>query len=416
MMQKTECPRCQSNNVRVLRVEKGKRLVITSCRCDDCKKMFHITEKAREKRKNHIIFFSGGLSSFSAADWVKTNYPEDNIVLYFTDTLWENEDLYRFINEASDKLKLPLLTHSKGINPLELMFEKKLVFNSMIGDCSKELKVKVAKEYLTKGIVPPIEYWRNKHYLKDEDFTTDATLYFGIGFEEVHREPAIRKNWKPFQVEMPLIENHIDNQTVIKKYDIRQPVLYDMGFSHNNCNARCVKAGQGHYRNLLKQMPKVFHEIMRQEYHIKMYVSAYRYITNDEVPEEDIIPKHVQERMLKELDDAYRDYFYGRAEKPKMYIHPSASAAEKYFEIQQYAFMKKSVNGETKPYPIRELFYDVAGKPFPSYGVKLGEPSQIDIFDFLNSKPEVDIFDIGGCGCFTDACSIEEIPEAVETA
>lgn len=75
--------------------------------------------------QNHIIFFSGGKASFAVADWVQTNFPNDNIVLYFTDTLWEHKDLYRFIEEASDKLRLPLLNHSAGLNPLQLMFEKK---------------------------------------------------------------------------------------------------------------------------------------------------------------------------------------------------------------------------------------------------------------------------------------------------
>ena len=42
--------------------------------------------------RNHIIFFSGGKSSFAVADYVKEKYPEDNIVLYFTDTLWPDLD------------------------------------------------------------------------------------------------------------------------------------------------------------------------------------------------------------------------------------------------------------------------------------------------------------------------------------
>jgi hypothetical protein len=41
---------------------------------------------------NHIVFCSGGKSSFSVADWVRTNYPNDNVLLYFTDTMWEDED------------------------------------------------------------------------------------------------------------------------------------------------------------------------------------------------------------------------------------------------------------------------------------------------------------------------------------
>jgi hypothetical protein len=357
--------------------------------------------------KNHIIFFSGGKSSFSAADYVKTNFPDDNIVLYFTDTQWENDDLYRFIYQASDRLELPMLTHSLGLNPLELMFEKKLVFNSMIGDCSKILKIKVSNDFIRKGIKPSIEKWRNKQFLKADNFTENPILYYGIGFEEMHREGAIRKNWKPYQVEMPLIDNIIDNDEILKKYNLRQPVLYEQGFSHNNCNARCVKAGQGHYKNLYHKNPELFLEIMRQEHHMKMYVSAFRYITNDKVPKEDQIPKDVQELEISRLEDAYRDYFYGKADKPKLYIHPAVSAAPRYSEIQQYSFMKKSVDSEANPYPIRELYFDIVGKPFDTYGMKVGNDYQMDIFEFMEKKPDVDIFDVGGCGCFTDYSSCE---------
>lgn len=328
---------------------------------------------------NHIIFFSGGKASFSVADYVRTNYPNDNILLYFTDTLWEDEDLYRFINEASDKLKLPMLTHSMGLNPIELMFEKKLVFNSRLGDCSKVLKMKVARDFIKKGVKPKIERWRNKHFLKNEDIRTSATLYFGIGWEEMHRQGPIKKNWKPFKVEMPLIENVIDNDEVLKKYDIRQPRLYDYGFAHNNCKARCVKAGQGHYKLLKEKMPAVYKDILLKEYHMSYYVSAYRYIADTSVPEEEIFPEHVRESLLEELDDAYRDYFYGMREKPKLFIHPAHTASSKYSHIRKYSFMKKQENGEVRPMTIRD--FDLMLQQ---------EPQQLDMFD------------IGGCGCFVE--------------
>jgi hypothetical protein len=328
-----------------------------------------------EQQRNHIIFFSGGKASFAVADFVKTKFPDDNIVLYFTDTLWEHEDLYRFINEASDKLQLPLLTHSAGINPLQLMFEKKMVYNSMIGDCSKILKIKVGSDYLKRGIKPKVEKWRNAVFLKDRDFITGATLYFGIGFGEMHRQDPITKNWKPFYAVMPLIDNNIWIDEVLKKHEIRQPKLYDYGFSHNNCNARCVKAGQGHYKLFKEKRPEEFQKIMEQEFHLKIYVSAYRYITQTkDIPESEIIPEHVQEMMLAELDDAYRDYFYDRAEKPKFYVHPAGSATYEYMHIKQYSFMKK----DGKPYPIREFNSDT------------------------ENNDQIDMFDIGGCGCFVD--------------
>ncbi len=140
--------------------------------------------------KNHVIFFSGGIASFEVAHYVKTNFPKDNILLYFTDTLWEDEDLYRFIDEVSDKLKLPLLYHSKGINPIQLMFKEAAVYNSRIGRCSTVLKIEVAMNFLKRGIEPAIVKWRNKQFLKQEimplqdSFIDNTTLYFGIGWEK----------------------------------------------------------------------------------------------------------------------------------------------------------------------------------------------------------------------------------------
>lgn len=317
---------------------------------------------------NHIIFFSGGKASFAVADWVQTQYPEDNILLYFTDTLWEHEDLYRFIDEASDKLRLPMLTHSAGLNPVQLMFEKKLVFNSRIGDCSKLLKMRVARDFLMKGRGPAIEEWRNKEYLKNDDFITGASLYFGIGFDEMHRQDAIIRNWAPFRVQMPLIDHNIWVDKILLKHNIRQPKMYDYGFAHNNCNGRCVKAGQGHYRLLKERMPDVFQKIMEQEHHLWNCVSAYRYIKAAELPEE------VEEIELRRLDDAYRDYFYDRADRPKLYIHPSASATAEFMKVQRYSFMKR----EGAPYTIRDLHYEV------------------------ENDMQIDLFDIGGCGCFLE--------------
>lgn len=191
--------------------------------------------------RNHAVFFSGGKSSFTVAHLVKERYPEDNIFLYFTDTRWEDEDLYRFIYEGSDKLELPMLYHCYGLNPIQLMHKQRVVFNSRIGDCSKILKMGVAADYFRRGIEPETMKWYNQEYLKEpidplrEGFAENTTLYFGIGWDEAHRESAIKKNWQPFQVEMPLIEEVVDNAVILERYNIRQPRLYDLGFAHNNC-------------------------------------------------------------------------------------------------------------------------------------------------------------------------------------
>lgn len=314
-----------------------------------------IIDMNEQKLRNHIIFFSGGKSSFAAADYVKTNFPDGNILLYFTDTLIEDDDLYRFILEGSDKLELPLLIHSRGLTPAQLMVKQRFMANSRVGTCSKELKMKVSADYLKKGIVPEIEKWHNKHFLKHEDFISDATLYFGISFEEMHREQPIRENWKPFKVEMPLIENVIDNNETLKKYNIRQPRLYDMQFAHNNCKAKCVKAGQGHFKNLLKKDKTTFMELMEQEIVISEYI---RYTK--------------QSGLL-------RDYMYNDVWK-------FVTTGEKTYKIQHIIDTHKytknwNFGNRNRPYTFMK-------------NMSLNE---------LSKKPlQLDIFDIGGCGCFVD--------------
>lgn len=200
-------------------------------------------------------------------------------------------------------------TLHSGINPMELMFKQKILFNNRIGNCSTVLKIKVSNDYNKKGIEPEIVEWRNKQYLKSENYRENAILYYGIGWEEVHRKHANIRNWQPIEVRMPLIDEVIDNDDVLASYDIRQPKLYDLGFTHNNCKGRCVKAGQTHFRNLKEKLPEVFEETMQQEFYMQQYDSSYQIIRR---LEEHGFDDDVKETYLQDLEDCYKPYFEGK--------------------------------------------------------------------------------------------------------
>lgn len=365
--------------------------------------------------------YSGGKGSFAVADWVKTNYPNDNILLYFTDTKWEDADLYRFLHEGATKLQLPLLYHADGRDPVQLMFDQRVVFNSRIGQCSIILKMKVSDDYLKKGIKPNEEVWYNKQWLKDDDFITDATLYFGIDWTEEHRQHSIKKNWQPFNVHMPLIDNMIDEDEILAKYDIKQPRLYDLGFAHNNCLGRCVKAGQGHFKNLHAKLPDVFKDTRERERALSDFTSAYHYIKNQYfIPDQYKLSPEDTQRKLDELIETYKPYLYDNTGNPPQYVHPAEQHTayvvdklpiERYFNVvngklktvkvrrknmkkylystryrlvetrhlikNTYSFMKKQTNNVTHSYLLEYLEHDI-----------------------LNNGQQIDMFDIGGCGCF----------------
>lgn len=189
---------------------------------------------------NRVVAYSGGLSSFEVARLCVQWYGKDSVECVFTDTLTEDEDLYRFLKETIAYLGCKYTYLSYGMNIWEVFAQQRFHGNSRIDTCSKYLKREMFRRYL-----------------KDFDPTT-TTLYYGIGPHEAHRIISIRERWAPFAVEAPLIDIQFtqeDNLFTLSKLGIEPPRLYDMGFEHNNCGGFCVKSGQRQMAHLLKVMP-----------------------------------------------------------------------------------------------------------------------------------------------------------------
>lgn len=74
--------------------------------------------------------------------------------------------------------------------------------------------------------------------------------------------------------------NKIDVVKELESLGIDTPRLYGLNFQHNNCNSFCVRAGQGHFANVLKTNRPLFlyHEQKEQEIrkHIGKDVSILR--------------------------------------------------------------------------------------------------------------------------------------------
>lgn len=242
----------------------------------------------------HIIFYSGGLGSWATAKRVVSAHGKENVICMFTDTLIEDRDLYRFLlettqdiygidqsdlieranttppvsHETMDERKRHLTELAKdtrernpnfiwindGRDPWDVFKDVRFLGNSRLANCSHELKQKMSAKWLKENYTPE-----------------ECVLYLGIDWTEEHRTKAPRKNWAPYTVEFPMCEEPLITKIeVAKELDatgIEVPRLYEMGFSHNNCGGFCVRAGQGHFVNLLEQKPELFryHEEREQE-------------------------------------------------------------------------------------------------------------------------------------------------------
>lgn len=314
----------------------------------------------------HLIFYSGGVGSYMTARRVIEKHGKENVDLLFTDTLTEDPDLYRFIVEATAKLfgvvgiadllklteriaaakmgerkeliiklaeeaskRFPNMTWiHEGKDIWELFSDVNFIGNSRVAPCTQILKQRSAKRYVKKNYTPE-----------------EVTLYLGIDWTEAHRTVAPRKNWSPFQVEYPMIEEpYLSKNEMIETLlidGIDTPYLYKLGFSHNNCAGLCVKGGQGHWIDVLEKMP-----------------DRFEYAENKE-----------QELIVKIQKD--------REEKGKPVIPVS--------------ILTKSKNGEKKAFTLKELREQYERE---------STSKQLDLFQTIGNDDVLDRFDKGGCGCF----------------
>lgn len=208
----------------------------------------------------HIVSLSGGIGSYFALKRVLEKYPKEDVIAVFCDTLAEDGDLYRFLDDIENKLDIKIKRECLGKTPTELCFEHKFLFNSRVAKCSVELKSKVFRKFLKENNLG----------------SNDTILYFGIDFTEKHRCKAIEKNYAPYKCGFPLCEQPylFKNEMLeeLKNDEIEIPRLYKLGFSHNNCGGFCYKAGIGHYKNLLEKDRNRYLECENKEEMIRQYL------------------------------------------------------------------------------------------------------------------------------------------------
>jgi 3'-phosphoadenosine 5'-phosphosulfate sulfotransferase (PAPS reductase)/FAD synthetase len=207
-----------------------------------------------ERKTVHVAMYSGGASSAYVAYHMVNTYGKDNCLLFFTNTLWEHEDNYRFMHEVADYLGLDITYRTDGRTPEQVFYDYRFMGNSRLAKCSEELKVKQTLIFL--------EELRSDHGL-------EPILYFGIGRHEQHRAVNLKSFYEhyplePVETRFPLISTfreEIDAKAIIEqKWGIKLPIMYELGFSHANCGGRCVRGGLQHYAQLLQIWPDVYKE------------------------------------------------------------------------------------------------------------------------------------------------------------
>jgi len=192
-------------------------------------------EKCKVKKIKHIISFSGGMGSFAEAVSCVNKYGKDNVITLFSDTLIEDYDLYRFMDECVKFLGCEHIVIKDGRTPFQVFKDEKFMGNSRIDPCSKILKRKLLARYIKNNWLPQ-----------------EINVHLGIDYSEAHRLVRVQERMGPYIYRSTLVE---EGKMIPKdfsvQFGIKPPRLYGMGLGHNNCGGFCVKAGLGHFKNLL---------------------------------------------------------------------------------------------------------------------------------------------------------------------
>lgn len=175
-----------------------------------------------------------------------------DVTLLFADVLIEDEELYEFNEHASRILGVPITRICEGLTPWQLFRKRGIIGNSYRPICSVILKRE------------PLDEWRRKHCLE-----MDAIIYVGFDSSEWNRVDDLRKAKPTWRIEAPMTEEPLWDKckmmTETERLGLRIPKLYLLGFPHNNCGGRCVRAGITHWVHLFRVLPERFLEWENEE-------------------------------------------------------------------------------------------------------------------------------------------------------
>lgn len=238
---------------------------------------------------DRVVMFSGGVGSWATAKRVAERHGLDGLTLLFADTLMEDGDLYRFIEEAAIDVGAPLVKIADGRDIWQVFRDVRFLGNTRVDPCSRILKRELLRQWLADHCDP-----------------ADTTVYLGIDWSEVHRIEGARARWSPWRVEAPMCDKPYEQKrdlvASLGLRGIQPPRLYAMGFPHNNCGGGCVKAGKAQFARLLDQLPERYAEWEANEEALRVELGKDVAILRDEHEGQPTVPLTL--RALRERIEA----------------------------------------------------------------------------------------------------------------
>jgi hypothetical protein len=181
-----------------------------------------------------VVWFSAGAASAVAAKLT----PDATVV--YCDPGSEHPDNARFLVDVSEWIGRPIdiIRSDRYVDTWQVWSERRFLNGPTGALCTVELKKR-----------PRYTFQR----------PTDRQV-FGYTAEEAHRADRFRHENPGIELVTPLIERgltHADCLALIERAGIELPVMYRLGFGHNNC-VGCVKGGMGYWNRIRRHFPTTF--------------------------------------------------------------------------------------------------------------------------------------------------------------
>ena len=88
----------------------------------------------------YIVNCSGGLTSYEALRRTIERYGKENTRAVFADTLIEDEDLHRFLDDQERLFDIKIERLADGRDPWQVMHDRRVITIGQMAPCSQALK------------------------------------------------------------------------------------------------------------------------------------------------------------------------------------------------------------------------------------------------------------------------------------
>jgi 3'-phosphoadenosine 5'-phosphosulfate sulfotransferase (PAPS reductase)/FAD synthetase len=196
-----------------------------------------------------ISWFSCGASSAVATKILLRG--NNNIEIVNVNPGSEHPDNQRFLKDCEKWFNQKIITikSEKYKNVIDVIYKTKYVNGEHGARCTVELKKKLYRKYLQNH---------------------DKNIIQSIGYDYSKREinRFIRhKEQQDGNFIAPLIDNKINKKQVlaiIEEANIELPIMYKLGYSHNNCIG-CVKGGKEYWNKIRQDFINKYNQMAKAE-------------------------------------------------------------------------------------------------------------------------------------------------------